>query len=365
MSPGAPGSPPGAPVEVVIAVHTPRRPVGRAVASVLDGNAAHTRTTVVCHNVPAAEIAAVISPRHRDRVRYLEHRDPRPSASGPFNAGMAAADGEYLAIMGSDDWLQPGAVASWLDLADRTGAETVITRLALGRPGRPVRTPPTRPWLRGLADPVKDRLSYRSAPLGLVSRAARDRLGAALVEGMTVGGDVPYVTRLWFGTRVAVDRRGPAYVIGTGAEDRVTYTPRPIREEFAFVRHLLDQDWFRAYPAGARRAVCTKLTRIHLFGAVHNRPDPAFWTAAERTALADAAERLLVAAPGFAEVLSLADRDLLDTVQDLGVPAAAMIHAAQARRRHGRPRTLVPRDLRMSLAAEAPLRLMAASALTR
>jgi len=354
-----------APVDVVIAVHTPSRPVGRAVASVLDGNAEHTRTTVVCHNVAAETIAEVIAPEHRERVHYLEHHDPRRSASGPFNAGMAAAEGEFVSIMGSDDRLEPGAVASWLGLARRTGAETVVTRLALGRPGRAVHTPPARPWLRGVADPVRDRLSYRSAPLGLVSRAARARLGADLVEGMVVGGDVPYVTRLWFETRVAVDRRGPAYVIGEDAVDRVTYVPRPIDQELAFLRHLLEQDWFRGYSPRARRAIATKLTRIHLFGAVHNRPEPQWWTDGERAALAVVAGALLDAAPGFEEVLSLADRDLLDSIRLRRATAEQMIAAAHARRRHGRPRTVLTRNPTRSLAREAPLRLMAASVLTR
>lgn len=351
------------PVDVVIAVHSPTRPVGRAVASVLEGNRAETRLTVVCHNVAVDEIAAVIDPAHRGAVRFLEHHDPRRSASGPFNAGMRAAEGEFVSIMGSDDVLQPGAVRSWLDVAGRTGAETVMCRLRIGSAARPVLTPPVRPWLRGLADPVRDRLSYRSAPLGLVSRRTRERLGLELVEGMTVGGDVAYVTRLWFETRVAVDRRGPAYVIGEDARDRVTLTPRPIAVELAFVRDLLAQGWFAGYDLTARRSVCAKLTRIHLFGAVWNRRDLAVWTADDRQALADTAADLLDRAEGFERVLSLADRTLLDAITDPGSDTGAMIRLAELRRRHGRPSTLLTRSPADLLRVEAPVRLMAASAL--
>jgi hypothetical protein len=276
-------------VDLIIAVHTPTRPVGRAVASVLDGNAANVRLTVACHNTDPDGILAVIDDRHRGSVTVLEHIDEHRSASGPFNAGMRAARGEFVSIMGSDDTLRPGAVDSWLAHADANGAETVMTRLALGHPDAVVPTPPVRPFTRGLADPIADRLSYRSAPLGLVSVAAKERLGAELVEGAVVGGDVPYVTRLWFETTVAVDRTGPAYVIGEDARDRVTYEPRPIAVELAFVRHLLAADWFAAYPTNARVAVVTKLTRIHLFGAVHNRTDPTWWTDQERIDLAHVA----------------------------------------------------------------------------
>lgn len=358
-------------VEVVIAVHTPSRPVGRAVASVLDGNtgpdpaAPHTGVTVVCHNISGEEIAPGVDAQHRDRVRFLEHHDGIRSAAGPFNAGMRAARSEFVSIMGSDDSLQPGAIDAWLDLADRTGAETVISRLVIGECHRPVPTPPTRPWLRGRADPVADRLAYRSAPLGLVSTQARERLGAELVEGLPVGDDVPYVTRLWAETRVACQRRGPAYVIGEDATDRVTLATRPIADELTFLEHLLEQQWFLDYPQSVREAVVIKAIRIHLFGAVFYRSEPDHWTAAEREDLRAVAVQLARSAPGAAHVLSRADRDVVDAILDLSVPADELIRRAQARRRHGTPGTLLTRDLRHLLRREAPPRFMAASLLTR
>ncbi|GAA1628990.1 glycosyltransferase family 2 protein [Georgenia ruanii] len=358
-------------VDVVIAVHTPTRPIARAVASVLDGNGAldgrpgAVRLTVVCHNIGADVIAAKVPAGHRERVRFLEHRDGLRSAAGPFNAGMRDSDGEFVSIMGSDDTLEPGAVASWVALARRTGAETVVSRLVRGAGRAVVPTPPARPWLRGLADPVADRLSYRSAPLGLVATAARRRLGAELVEGLPVGDDVPYVTRLWFETRVAVARRGPAYVIGEDAADRVTYAARPIAVELAFVHHLLDQEWFAAYPLPARRAVAAKLARIHLFGAIYHRQELSSWTPQERADLTRVVIHLAAAAPGYARVLSIADRRVLDAALAPEVPASDLVAAARARRRHGRPTTLITRDPRGLLAAEGPVRFMAASAMTR
>lgn len=352
-------------VDVVIAVHSPQRPIGRAVASVLAGNGEHAAVTVVCHNIGAEAIAAQVPAPHRERVRFLEHHDGVRSAAGPFNAGMRATRGRWVSIMGSDDTLQPGAVASWLAVAERAGAETVVSRLRIGERGRVVPTPPTRPWRRGLLHPVRDRLSYRSAPLGLVSTAARQRLGAELVEGLEVGDDVPYVTRLWCETRVAYDRSGPAYRIGVDAGDRVTYDPRPVGRELALVHHLLGQGWFAGYPARVRRAVVTKLARIHLFGAVLHRDRVETWTWGERADLAGVAGALGEAAPGFAAPLSRADRDLLDACADPGVPAGRLIDLARARRRHGTPSTVVPRELRHLADREAPPRFMAASLLTR
>lgn len=351
------------PVDVVIAVHTPTRPIGRAVASVLDGNMEHARVTVVCHNVAAETIEPEIEPRHRDQVTWVEHHDGKPSASGPFNVGMRAATGDFVSIMGSDDTLERGAIASWLDVARETGADCVMTRLAIGSAARRVPTPPTR-LLRtqpGISDVVRDRLSYRSAPLGLVSTRARDRLGAELVEGMSVGGDVPYVTRLWCETKVAVDAQGPAYVIGEGAQDRVTYAPRPIEVELGFVRHLIEQPWFTAYPDHVRTAVATKLMRIHLFGVVTNRPDPTWWTPTERAALARVLADVLTLAPRAADPLSLADHRLIAAMHDTVIEADTLIQRAKDRRRHGRPATVIPKRLTQGAHREAPPRFMAAS----
>ncbi|GAA1302583.1 glycosyltransferase [Brachybacterium tyrofermentans] len=368
---GAPGTdgagdPTAGPVvDVIIACHTPERPVGRAVASVLDGNGELAGVTVVCHNIAAAEIAAVIRPEHRDRVRLMEHHDSYRSASGPFNAGIRASRSEFVAILGSDDTLAPGAVRSWLAVQESTRADFVITRLALGSATAGVPTPAVRAYRRGLVDLVADRLSYRSAPLGLMRRSLLESTGIELVEGATIGGDVAMVTRLMATWRTAYDRGGPAYVIGEDAGDRVTYVVRPMQEQLGFFPDLLDAGWFAALPAAARRSIGTKLLRIHVFGAVFYREDPAIWTSRERTDLAAITAEVIARAPGCLEPLSRADRRLVDACLNPEVPATELIAAAQDRRHHGRPATLIPREPRFVLDREAPLRFMAASLAVR
>lgn len=352
-------------VEVIIACHTPERPVGRAVASVLDGNGEHASVTVVCHNRDVAEIAAVVAPKHRERVRFLEHRDEFRSASGPFNAGMAQSTATFVAILGSDDILAPGAVASWLSVQERTGADFVITRLALGTAEAGVPTPAVRMHRGGPVDLVADRLSYRSAPLGLMRRAMLESTGVRLVEGATIGGDVAMVTRLMATCPTAYDRCGPPYVIGEDAGDRVTYVVRPMREQLGFFPDLLDAEWFASLPARARRAIGVKLLRIHVFGAVFYRDDVAIWTPSERRALADITARVITRSPGCLAPLSRADRELVDACLDPTVDTAVLVRAAQARRRHGRPATLLTSSPLHLLDREAPLRFMAASLAVR
>ncbi|GAB2547046.1 glycosyltransferase [Brachybacterium huguangmaarense] len=349
------------PVDVVIACHTPDRPVGRAVASVLSGNGDLADVTVVCHNTPVEDIASAISPDHRNRVRLVEHRDVHRSASGPFNAGIDSSTSPFVAIMGSDDMLMPGAVASWLTVHRRTGADMVLTRLALGTAAHGVPTPAVRILHHGAADLVRDRLAYRSAPLGLMDRSMLHRSGARLVEGRTVGGDVAMVTRLMATETTAYDAWGPPYVIGEDAHDRVTLVRRPIREQLGFFPDLLDADWFTRLDRSARAAIGTKLLRIHVFGAVFYRADPGVWTQDERTGLAAITATVLDRAPRCHRPLSRADRDLLDACLDPQIPAPVLIAAARRRRRHGRISTLVPRQLSALGHREAPLRFMAAS----
>lgn len=349
------------PAEVIIACHTPERPIGRAVRSVLRGNEEVASVLVVCHNISREEIAAAIDPGDRHRVRLLEHHDRHRSASGPFNAGFENGDSRFVAIMGSDDTLEPGAIASWLRVQQRTGAHFVITRLALGSARRGVPTPAARMWRPGPVDLVRDRLSYRSAPLGLIDRSRLLTSGFRLAEGATVGGDVEMVTRMMHQWSVAYDRFGPPYVIGEDAGDRVTYIVRPMDEQLGFVGPMLSASWFRTTHPEVRHAIVVKFLRIHVFGAVFYRDRAEIWTGAERDSLARQVEELLAAAPSAPAVLSRADRALLDACLDPDVPAPVLIARAKERRRHGRPATVLTQDLSHVLHREAPLRFMAAS----
>jgi hypothetical protein len=190
------------------------------------------------------------------------------------------------------------------------------------------------------------------------------RTGAYLLAGAQTGEDIPFATRLYAGSRVALAQHAP-YLVGTDAADRTTAAPRPVAAELAAVSHLLADPWLHGLPADRRAAVATKLLRIHVFGTVLNRPDPGWWTAAERGELARVAAGLVEAAGGAVGALSLADHDLLAAILDPGLPAEEMLSLARARRRFGTPRTLLPHDWRRALSPEAPARFMTSSLAAR
>jgi hypothetical protein len=95
-------------VDHIIAVHNNRRPIARAVGSVLKHTSAPIRVSVVCHNTEQGEIRLILGELADDpRLRLLQLDDGIPSPSGPFNAGMDAATAPFTSIMGSDDELEP------------------------------------------------------------------------------------------------------------------------------------------------------------------------------------------------------------------------------------------------------------------
>ncbi len=352
-------------VDVIIAVHNPARPIARAVGSVLRYTRSPVRVTVVCHNTDPAGIAVNLREFGTDpRLRLLEHTDGIASPSGPFNAGLDAATGRFTALMGSDDELAPGAVDSWVRVQKRDDASMVIPRLAHAS-GQGVATPPVRPFRTRRLDPVRDRLAYRSAPLGLVSRS---RLGdIRLATGSGTGEDNAFSLRVWFsGEPISFDAAGPAYLIHDDAADRVTFSARSISRELHFVQALLGADSVAQLARRGRAAVVVKLIRIHLFGAVYNRRGATGWDVKDLSDLDTIARRIIALAPDAVRVLSRADRDLLDEIL-LGAAASVetLNKLAQARRRFARPAGVLPRSLRHALVREAPLRILAASWLVR
>lgn len=322
------------------------------------------RVSVVCHNTDQGEIRRILGELADDpRLRLLRLDDGIQSPSGPFNLGLASATARFTSIMGSDDELEPGAIDSWLAVQRRDRADVVIPRLAHAGASN-VPTPPTRPFRAAGLDGVRDRLSYRSAPLGLVSRERFGDLRLMSVPG--TGGDVEYSTALWFsGARISRDRGGPAYRIHNDASDRVTLAPKPVAADFIFLMRLLASEQFAALAPVQREALVVKLIRVHIFGTVHNRPDPALWTESERATLVAGLDGCVGAAPRAVTVLSRSDRALIDVIRDARASADELLAAAAARRRYLSPRSLVPRNPFLLFAREAPLRFAASSALVR
>ncbi|MFD1214283.1 glycosyltransferase family 2 protein, partial [Arthrobacter sp. GCM10027362] len=304
------------PVEVVIAVHTMDRPVRRAVASVLAAGAPGTmRASVVCHNMDSGPVRAALADlpgnASGDAVRVLEFRDGIPSPAGPFNYGLQQAQAPWVAIMGSDDELEPGAVDAWRDAAVRSGAVAAIAPLRLRGNGR-ILTPRARVLRGRRVDPVRDRLAYRTAPLGLIRREAVDRLGLRLAPGLHTGEDLEFGLRLWFsGDPIVYPAAAPCYLVGEDAGVRVTGAVLPLREQFRDLSRLLSGGWLAGLPVRSREAVAVKLLRGHVVGAALRRGPDFDWADDDRAELSGCIRTIAGLAPGAPRLLSAPDEALL------------------------------------------------------
>lgn len=349
-------------VDVVIAVHTPARPVERAVRSVLETTRARVRVNVVVHNTDPVGIRARLAELADDpRVRLLELHDGIPSPAGPMNVGLAHATADFTCLLGSDDELGPGAFDEWLAVAEEDRADVVIAPLV--RVGGSVDPyPPVRNGRRDALHPVRDRLAYRSAPLGLVSRARFGEL--RLAERLGSGEDIPFVVAMWFsGARISFPVASPPYLEHIDGDDRVTYEARPLHEAFRFLEAVAALPGFPVLGRDEREALVVKILRIHVFDALQARCRPYGLTGDDRDDLTAVLTRLREWSPTAERLLSRADTRALRTAQDPEASGDAVRAALAARRRYRTPGAVITADPLRALHRQAPLRTLAAGVL--
>jgi glycosyltransferase involved in cell wall biosynthesis len=350
-------------VDLIIPVHTPERPIARSVGSVLSGSDDRVRVTVVVHNTDRAAIVANLHEHASDpRLRMITHTDGIRSPAGPMNAGLDAAEADFVAVMGSDDQLEPGAISSWLARQKRAGADAVLARIRItGRGTDPY--PPVRPS-SGLdaLDPVKDRLAYRSAPLGIVSRRRFGDL--RFTEGLGSGEDLAYSATVWFtGDVIAYDLDGPAYVVNDDAGDRVTFSSRPLSEDFGFLDAIETLSWWSAADQQVKDAIVVKLLRIHVFDAIYARTNPDDPQIRERSALIGIVRRLGRISPKAMRLISRADAEALRALADATVGPHRLRELLIARQNYVSAKALIPAAPHLMLHRQAALRTLAAAAI--
>ncbi|PLC10966.1 hypothetical protein AUQ48_00225 [Kocuria flava] len=359
---------PAAPlVDVIIPVHTPARPVDRAVASALAGGLpagpGGVQVTVVCHNVDPALIRERLDTADRDRVELVAFRDDTRNPAGARNLGIERTRAPWLSFLDSDDTLDPGALARWLEIGRRRGSAAVLARVSR-EGGAVVRTPVTRPWRSRDLDAVADRLAYRTRVSGLFRTEAIRRLGLRFPVAYATGEDQSFSLRLHAEAgRIDYARGRPGYHLRDDATDRITDAASPLAEVLQAFTDLAASPWLRSRPLALRRGYAVKVLRLHVFDEVTARTRRGSWSAQDAAAARDAVRILLAEAPGAERALCRADRDLVDLLARGETDRAAVTRAAEARRRFGTPATLVPRELSRLLHRDGSLRFMAAAAL--
>lgn len=350
-------------VDVVIPVHTDRRPIARATASVLTTASVDTRVSIVCHNVASEQIATALGGWSNDpRVRLLHIVDGIPSAAGPINAGLDAATGQFTALLGSDDEYEPGAIDAWVEVARRDEADVVIPPLRTS-PGAATRSPPVRPFRTRQLDGVRDRLAYRTVQLGLVSRA---RFGdIRMTPGLRTGEDVIQGASLWYSdARISLARGKPGYLIHQDdPENRTSSSAKPAAESLLFLDAVLNREFVATLTSHQRESFAVKLLRTHVMdilgASLSSGASPA-----DLSALSDGVRRILDLAPRCTDVLSRREaRIISELLEAPDLERLAAEHAVLTDYR--RPANLLPASSFRLFHREAPLRFLAAIAFMR
>lgn len=303
-------------VTVVIAVHQLNRPIARAVASTLaTGDHGQVKALVVCHGIAASDVRTLLSELPQEHIELLEFADGIPSPAGPMNAGLQRVTTRYVAFLGSDDFLEGNALSQWIGQADSNQADAVVASLRT-QGGTPIRSPRLRMLRSGPLHPIRDRMAYRTAPLGILRLSTIQRLGLQFTDGLRTGEDMEFSLRLWFsGGRIEMGRRG-TYVVGEDAVERVTGQMLPLEEEFRALLGVVTAEWLRDLRRTAREAIAVKILRVHVLSAMYRRGGSFPWTADDRAALAAAVDAIKAVAPTVERPLSVAELELLRLAEE-------------------------------------------------
>lgn len=348
-------------VDVVIPVHTPERPIARAVRSVLDGADAAIRVTVVCHNVAPAAIAGALGGlADSASVRLLDLADGIPSPAGPINVGLVAASARFTALLDSDDTYDRGAVDAWLAVQKRDEADAVIPMLRYADGGS-TRTPPTRPFRGRRLDGSRDRLAYRSRLHGLVSR---ERFGEVrMTPGLTTGEDVIQGASVWYSdARISFARNAPGYRIHIDGGERTSAAHKPAADSLAFLDAVLGEPFISTLSATQRDSFAVKLLRTHVMDVLNSAVVHA--QADDLAAIASAVHRIEAISPRARAVVSRRDAAILAAACARS-PEIDVLRAELAVRTDFRSAAnVLPARALYLLHREAPPRFLAAVALT-
>lgn len=355
-------------IEVVIPVHDPARPVARGIYSALGQRTSlaaagvDLQVTVVLHNLPAGTGPGQGFPAESTGLRYASLNDGVPSPAGPRNFALARSSADYLCFLDSDDYLEPGSLPAWFEVAERHTAAAVVA---------PLRTPAgailAAPRIRAskplVLHPLRDGLAYRSVPYGLLRRSSLLALGFRYTEGVATGEDIEPTLRLWFRSGAVCYPYGtPAYrQTDDSGPARVTSSIRPMRDEFAWLELLLSTEWLREASTAERRAIAHKILRVHGIGALLRRADAPeagnvpLWDAGEGQYWRQLSTRVLDLAGGSIPGISRRDAALVHAAGSAAGPEELRFTVAQYRAA-GRKGELLTARLPGMLARDATLR---------
>ncbi|WP_286737996.1 glycosyltransferase [Kocuria sp. UBA1838] len=352
-------------VDIVIPVHSTSRPLQRAVSSALraaPGAAlGQCRVTAVAHHLTAEQVHSMLSVEQRAVVDVIESEDRGSTAAVPRNEALRRTSARYISFLDSDDTLDPGAVTRWLGIAERRGSDLVMPFQHHENPRVDI-TPIVRPLRRSDLDPVKDRLGYRSTAFGLIRMSAVRRTGARFDESARTGEDQSFVMALYAGAhRIDLAPGLPGVLMHADGTDRVSRQLLPIRETVAAALDLGREPWFAGVPDELKRSYILKYIRVNFFPALEHAVRSGTWDAHYARSANAVFGELTQYAPHVTDQLSRADLRVARLLSP-GAGERELLAALAERRRYTTPGALLTERWTRVLGRQAPLRVIAASA---
>ena len=300
-------------VQIVIPVHDLGRPFMRAVDSVLTTPSAGV--ILVAHGVAAQDLH--LSPS--ERLKIVELTDGVGFPGNAFNAGLDATTAPWIGIMGSDDWFESGAIEAMLDAAKADCADGVLAPLRQAASHSNSLKPVT--WRRKRLDAVRDRMFYRTAPLGIYRRDLLQNPRYQMAENVVAGVDQLSSVRLWTeGAKISYRPFDPAYVVGEDAKQRVTLTPRPLPLQAEMWQHVWRDQGVLALAGPKKVALAEKFVRVHIFDWLAGHSSQSQWMEGDFEFLQGLALTIRGAVPDLDDLLMPSERRVFQTLCEGSLP---------------------------------------------
>lgn len=360
-------------VDVVVPIHDPRRNFERMVRSALYEQKSAVRVIAVLHNLTAdqkhqvidrlravGEVETATDANANEGIRILVLDDGIPGPAAPFNLGLSAAESPWVSKGDSDDELAPGAIDHWVGIGEQTNADAVLARIT-DPTGVPAATPPMRNPRRTLLDPMKDRLYYRSSPMGLIRRQAIVDLGLEMATNAQTGEDIAFLAPLFSKGVIASGIDGPGYLELDDAPTRATTTLRPISEDFKGVLAALEPKTIGQLSKKQRDALGTKLLRRDAKEIISKRLHDAEISAEDGLEIGRVIADILRSCPSALGNVSAADLVMLQKATHNSSDVAALTEALDAAQDYRSWKAIRPARLINFFSAQAPLRYHLAS----
>ncbi|WP_350258648.1 glycosyltransferase [Scrofimicrobium sp. R131] len=292
--------------QIVVAVHQVDRPIRRACESVL--SCPEAGVIVVAHGVDPQDLDLPDS----SRLEVVACAEGIGFPGVPFNRGIASARADLVGVMGSDDWFEEGALTALISRQRADRADVVLAPLTFQGAGREL-NPLT--WRNRQLQAARDRLFYRTAPLGLIRRELAQNPRYQFREDVHVGEDFQPGVRLWTdGLSVSYYPQDPAYTVGSDARERVTLRPRALADRLAPIELLLADPEVRALPRRTRTSLAVKLLRVHVLGTLEQDAQRDALTAQDWRHFAQLTRKIAAFAPPARHRFTAADQRLLAAV---------------------------------------------------